>query len=110
MNSSELVESRNRMNTIDRLGTESLETHSFRERLNRGGGEGPGTHFIILRCTIPSAAGSTNDRKSEGVIHDGTANTANVSSSAPSSVLVSQSARLLSVASVSVLEGDSRNT
>jgi hypothetical protein len=96
------------MNTIDRLGTESLETHSAHERLNRAGGERSGTHLIILRCTIPSAAGSTNDKKSEGVIHDGTANTANVLSSAPSSVLVSESAGLLSAASVSVLEGDSR--
>ena len=65
-------------------------------------------YLIILRCMIPSAAGSTNDKKSEGVIHDGTANTAKVSSSAPSSVFVSSAARLPSFVSVSVLEGGSR--
>ena len=96
------------MNTMDRLGTESLETHSAYKLLSHTDGGGPGTHLIILKCTIPSAAGSTNDKKSEGVIHAGTANTANVLSSAPSSVLASPSATFLSAVSVSVLEGESR--
>lgn len=36
------------------------------------------THRIILRCAIPSAAGAMYARKSEGVIHDGTARTASM--------------------------------
>jgi len=104
----ELVESRNLMNIMDRLGTESLETHSTHERLSHAGGEGPETHLIILRCMIPSAAGSTNDKKSEGVIHDGTANTANILSSTPSSELVSPPAGVFSAVSSAVLEGGSR--
>ena len=42
------------MNIIDHLGAEFLETH---ERLSHPGGEGLGTHLIILRCTIPPLVG-----------------------------------------------------
>jgi hypothetical protein len=33
------------------------------------------TYRIILRCAIPSSAGATKARKSDGVIHEGTAST-----------------------------------
>ena len=36
---------------------------------------GQETYRIILRCAIPSSAGATKARKSDGVIQEGTAST-----------------------------------
>ncbi len=38
-------------------------------------------YLIIRKCAMPSAAGATKAKKSEGVINDGTASTASVTSS-----------------------------
>lgn len=38
------------------------------------------TYLIILRCDIPSTAGATKPRKSDGDIHEGTARTASIAS------------------------------
>jgi hypothetical protein len=63
--------SRNFIKTILLLGEESLGSDKHRTTQVQLKG-----HLIIRRCVMPSAAGATKLRKSEGVMYGGTARTA----------------------------------
>jgi hypothetical protein len=65
----------NLMTTIDRLGAESLRA----QRLDVSHNDmNTNAYLIILRWAMPPAAGATKPKKSDGVIHDGTAKTASI--------------------------------
>lgn len=68
---------------MERFGKESLVQPYLYEPNNRL----CTTHRIIRRCAMLSAAGARNPRKSDGVIHDGTARTPNIGPSESSCTL-----------------------
>ena len=67
------------------------------------------THRMMRICDIPSEAGATNERKSEGVIHGGTANTPTITPSQSALLETVEAPAVVSSASEERILAESRN-